>query len=163
MEPALLSFPPACGQQGSDRLMLKNIYSISRFYLPRRRYQETPGRGTHPDPGPRHRSGLQVLLVREPGGAGATLLPPGSPAPSPAWSSSPTSRWTRAPRSVELMPDGHHVYVNDLYAHTNFIFDIDNYTRTMSIPLPDEPVEMDFHPRRQGSLGLPLQLGPRCW
>lgn len=50
------------------------------------------------------------------------------------------------PKSVELMPDGHHVYVNDLYAHTNFIFDIDNYTRTMSIPLPDEPVEMDFTP-----------------
>jgi len=50
------------------------------------------------------------------------------------------------PKSVELMPDGRHLWVNDLYAHRCFIFSIEDYARTMAISLPDEPVEVDFSP-----------------
>lgn len=55
-------------------------------------------------------------------------------------------RVEQGPKSVELAPDGHHIFVNDLYAHKNFVFDIDTYQQTMTIALPDEPVEMDFSP-----------------
>jgi len=48
------------------------------------------------------------------------------------------------PKSVELMPGGSRLFVNDLYAHKNFIFDADNYGVLKVIPLPDEPVEADF-------------------
>ncbi len=49
------------------------------------------------------------------------------------------------PKSVELMPpDGRRLFVNDLYAHKNFIFDADTYALLEEIPLPDEPVEADF-------------------
>lgn len=49
------------------------------------------------------------------------------------------------PKSVELMPpDGKRLFVNDLYAHKNFIFDADGYGMLKAIPLSDEPVEADF-------------------
>jgi YVTN family beta-propeller protein len=49
------------------------------------------------------------------------------------------------PKSVELMPpDGKRLFVNDLYAHKDFIFDADSYALLKVIPLPDEPVEADF-------------------
>jgi YVTN family beta-propeller protein len=49
------------------------------------------------------------------------------------------------PKSVELMPpDGRRLFVNDLYAHKNFIFDADSYALLKVISLPDEPVEADF-------------------
>ncbi len=49
------------------------------------------------------------------------------------------------PKSVELMPpDGRRLFVNDLYAHKNFIFDAESYAVLKVIPLPDEPVEADF-------------------
>lgn len=48
------------------------------------------------------------------------------------------------PKSVELMPDGKRLFVNDLYARKNFIFDADTYAQLAAIPLPDEPVEADF-------------------
>ncbi len=50
----------------------------------------------------------------------------------------------QGPKSVELMPDGHHVFVNDLYGHALFIFSIDDYSLTKVIRVKDEPVEMDF-------------------
>jgi len=50
------------------------------------------------------------------------------------------------PKSVELMPGGDRVFVNDLYAHKCFIFDANTYERLMAIPVPDEPVEADFSP-----------------
>jgi len=50
----------------------------------------------------------------------------------------------QGPKSVELMPDGHHVFVNDLYGHALFIFNIDDYSLTKIIRVKDEPVEMDF-------------------
>ncbi|MBU1671677.1 MAG: beta-propeller fold lactonase family protein [Actinobacteria bacterium] len=50
------------------------------------------------------------------------------------------------PKSVELMPDGRRLFINDLYGHKNFIFDVDSYQQLMSIQLPDEPVEADFSP-----------------
>jgi YVTN family beta-propeller protein len=50
------------------------------------------------------------------------------------------------PKSVELMPGGDRVFVNDLYAHKCFIFDANTYERLMAIPLPDEPVECNFSP-----------------
>lgn len=50
----------------------------------------------------------------------------------------------QGPKSVELMPDGHHLFVNDLYGHALFIFNIDDYGLTKIIRVKDEPVEMDF-------------------
>lgn len=50
------------------------------------------------------------------------------------------------PKSVELMPGGDRIFVNDLYAHKNFIFDAGTYEVLEVIPLPDEPVETDFSP-----------------
>lgn len=50
------------------------------------------------------------------------------------------------PKSVELMPGGDRIFVNDLYAHKNFIFDADTYEVLEVVPLPDEPVETDFSP-----------------
>jgi YVTN family beta-propeller protein len=50
------------------------------------------------------------------------------------------------PKSVELMPGGDRIFVNDLYAHKNFIFDAATYERLKVIDLPDEPVEADFSP-----------------
>ncbi|RJP30717.1 MAG: hypothetical protein C4536_09400 [Actinobacteria bacterium] len=50
------------------------------------------------------------------------------------------------PKSVELMPGGDRIFVNDLYAHKNFIFDATTYEVLKAIPLPDEPVETDFSP-----------------
>ncbi len=50
----------------------------------------------------------------------------------------------QGPKSVELMPDGHHVFVNDLYGKALFIFNIDDYSLTKVIRVKDEPVEMDF-------------------
>src|SRR4030065_195903 len=50
------------------------------------------------------------------------------------------------PKSVELMPGGDRIFVNDLYAHKNFIFDAATYEVLKIIPLPDEPVETDFSP-----------------
>ncbi|MBN2025155.1 MAG: beta-propeller fold lactonase family protein [Actinobacteria bacterium] len=50
------------------------------------------------------------------------------------------------PKSVELMPGGDRIFVNDLYAHENFIFDAATYELLKIIPLPDEPVETDFSP-----------------
>jgi YVTN family beta-propeller protein len=54
------------------------------------------------------------------------------------------------PKSVELMPGGDRIFVNDLYAHKDFIFDANTYEKLKVIPLPDEPVETDFSP--DGSL-----------
>lgn len=48
------------------------------------------------------------------------------------------------PKSVELMPDGRRLFVNDLYGCRNFIFDAESYQRLKAIDLPDEPVEADF-------------------
>lgn len=48
------------------------------------------------------------------------------------------------PKSVELMPGGESIFVNDLYGHKNFIFDTRDYRQLKEIPLPDEPVEADF-------------------
>ncbi len=50
------------------------------------------------------------------------------------------------PKSVELMPGGDRIFVNDLYAHENFIFDANTYEELKVISLPDEPVETDFSP-----------------
>lgn len=50
------------------------------------------------------------------------------------------------PKSVELMPGGERIFVNDLYAHKNFVFDARTYERLLSVTLPDEPVEADFSP-----------------
>ncbi len=50
------------------------------------------------------------------------------------------------PKSVELMPGGDRIFVNDLYAHENFIFDANTYEKLKVISLPDEPVETDFSP-----------------
>ncbi|MDI6873894.1 MAG: beta-propeller fold lactonase family protein [Actinomycetota bacterium] len=50
------------------------------------------------------------------------------------------------PKSVELMPGGNRIFVNDLYAHKNFIFDARTYARLLTVVLPDEPVEADFSP-----------------
>ncbi len=50
------------------------------------------------------------------------------------------------PKSVELMPGGGRIFVNDLYAHKNFVFDARTYEVLKEIPLPDEPVETDFSP-----------------
>ena len=50
------------------------------------------------------------------------------------------------PKSVELMPGGDRIFVNDLYAHKNFVFDANTYEKLKVIPLPDEPVETDFSP-----------------
>jgi YVTN family beta-propeller protein len=50
------------------------------------------------------------------------------------------------PKSVELMPGGDRIFVNDLYAHENFIFDANTYEKLKVIALPDEPVETDFSP-----------------
>ena len=48
------------------------------------------------------------------------------------------------PKSVELMPGGKRIFVNDLYAHKCFIFDAAGYGLISSFGLPDEPVEADF-------------------
>lgn len=48
------------------------------------------------------------------------------------------------PKSVELMPGGERVFVNDLYARKCFIFDAHDYTLLKIILLPDEPVEAGF-------------------
>lgn len=48
------------------------------------------------------------------------------------------------PKSVELMPGGARIFVNDLYAHKCFIFDAGTYQQLAAIPLPDEPVEAAF-------------------
>ncbi len=50
------------------------------------------------------------------------------------------------PKSVELMPGGERIFVNDLYAHKVFIFDADTYEVLKRVPLPDEPVEAGFSP-----------------
>ncbi|MGQ9703930.1 MAG: YncE family protein [Actinomycetota bacterium] len=50
------------------------------------------------------------------------------------------------PKSVELMPGGDRIFVNDLYAHKNFVFDTHTYARLLTVVLPDEPVEADFSP-----------------
>ncbi len=50
------------------------------------------------------------------------------------------------PKSVELMPGDDRIFVNDLYAHKDFIFDANTYEKLAVIPLPDEPVETDFSP-----------------
>ncbi|MFW6113522.1 MAG: YncE family protein, partial [Actinomycetota bacterium] len=48
------------------------------------------------------------------------------------------------PKSVELMPGGQRLFVNDLYAHKVFIFDALDFGLEKTIALPDEPVEADF-------------------
>lgn len=50
------------------------------------------------------------------------------------------------PKSVELMPGGDRIFVNDLYAHKNFVFDAQSYAKLLSVVLPDEPVEAAFSP-----------------
>ena len=50
------------------------------------------------------------------------------------------------PKSVELMPGGDRIFVNDLYAHKSFVFDTRTFARLLAVPLPDEPVEVDFSP-----------------
>lgn len=57
-----------------------------------------------------------------------------------------TMKVQSGPKSVELMPDGGRLFVNDLYGHKAFIFDADTYQQLMVIQLPDEPVEADFSP-----------------
>jgi len=63
------------------------------------------------------------------------------------------------PKSVELMPGGERIFVNDLYAHKCFIFDARDYTPLKVISLPDEPVEADFS--EGGRLAWVSQ--PRSW
>src|SRR4030065_2904803 len=50
------------------------------------------------------------------------------------------------PKSVALMPGGDRIFVNDLYAHKNFIFSTETYEKLKVIPRPGEPVETDFSP-----------------